>query len=259
MGSRLDLVVFLVVATAASIVWGRINRIGYSGFITSLVHFCMKYSKMQADLLRCYLVWSIYLLVGVVASVALLAAYQVNLLRFLALDPRYFTLVPLVFIAQNSLTGFMMSVVTVAKPATDVFAELTSITWVRYTLMMPSAARVISPLSTAICEEVFFRGTVFLILTQSFPQTGAYFAIFVCTALFVVQQVLQTDTLGQALIFVVGSTSISVVGCIATLYTGSFLPTLLCHAAYAGFYLQLGTALPASNPKSQRSKPRSAY
>jgi len=259
MDNRFDLILFLIIVTVASIFWGRINRIGYSKFITSIVHFIMKYSKMNAELIRSYLVWSIYMFVGLVAAVALLLTYQVNLMRFLTLDPRYFTLIPLAFIAQNSLTGLMMHLLIVANPTMDVFSELTRIPWVRYTLMMPRIMGVISPLGAAIFEEVFFRGAVFLVLINNFPQTGAYLPILVCTVLFVVQQVLQTDTLGQGLILLIGSTSISIVGCIATLYTGSFLPTLLCHAAYAFFYLQLGTSMPKSNPKIQRSKPSSAY
>src|SRR5262249_25319048 len=116
-----------------------------------------------------------------------------------------------------------------------------------------------SPLGAAVFEETFFRGAVFLILINNFPQTGAYFAILVCTLLFVMQQVLQTDTFGQGAILLIGSTSISVVGCIVTLLTGSFLPTLLCHMAYAVFYFQLGTSMPKSNPQMQRGKPSSAY
>lgn len=250
MSNRLDFILFLVIVTAASIVWGRINRIGYSKVIISIVRFIMKYSKMKADLIQSYLVWSIYMLTGLVAAVALLAAYQVNLLRFLTLDPRYFSVIPLAFIAQNSLTGLMMQLLLLAKPMVNVFSELTSVLWVRYTLMMPGIMRVISPLCAAMIEEVFFRGAVFLILIKDFPQTGAYRSIFVCTALFVLQQVLQTDTLGQGLIFLVGSTSVSVVGCISILYTGSFLPTLLCHAAYAFVYLQLGTSMPKGRPSS---------
>jgi Type II CAAX prenyl endopeptidase Rce1-like len=210
-------------------------------------------------LIRSYIVWFIYMFVGLAAAVALLTAYQVDLLRFLTLDPRYVPLIALVFIAQNSLTWLLMQLALAAKPTIDVFSELTNITWVRYTLMMPGAMRMISPLCTTMIEEVFFRGAIFLILIIDFPETGAYLPIFVCTALFVLQQVLQIDTLGQGLIFVVGSTSISVVGCIATLCTGSFLPTLLCHAAYALFYLQLGTSMPRSIPKNQRPKPSSAY
>jgi membrane protease YdiL (CAAX protease family) len=126
-------------------------------------------------------------------------------------------------------------------------------------MMMPGITRVISPLGTAIVEEIFFRGAVFLILMRRFPQTGPYVPILVCTVLFVVQQVLQTDTFGQGLILLIGSTSISIVGCMAMLYTGSFLPTLLCHAAYAFFYFQLGTSMPMSRPKIQKSRPSAAY
>jgi len=259
MDNRFDLILFLIIVTVASIFWGRINRIGYSKFITSIVRFIMKYSKMNAEMIRAYLVWCIYMFVGLVAAVALLLTYQVNLLRYLTLDPRYFALIPLAFIAQNSLTGLMMDLLIVAKPTMDVFLELTSIPWVRYTVMMPGIMRVISPLGAAIFEEVFFRGAVFLVLINNFPQTGAYLPILVCTVLFVVQQVLQTDTVGQGLILLIGSTSVSIVGCIATLYTGSLLPTLLCHAAYAFFYFQLGASMPKSNLKNQRPKPSSAY
>lgn len=259
MDNRFDLILFLIIVTAASIFWGRVNRIGYSKFTTSIVYFIMKYSKMNAELIRSYLVWSIYMFVGLVAAFALLLTYQVNLLRFFALDPRYFTLIPLAFIVQNSLTGLMMQLLITAKPRIDVFLELSSILWVRYTLMMPGIMRAISPLGAAIFEEVFFRGTVFLILINKFPQTGAYLPILVCTVLFVVQQVLQTDTLGQGLILLIGSTSVSIIGCITILSTGSFLPTLLCHAAYAFLYFRLGTSSRKSNPKIQRSKPSSAY
>ena len=268
MSNRVDLIVFLIIVTACSIFWGRINRVGYSNFITSIVHFIMKYSRMNAELIRSYLVWSIYMLVGLVAAVALLLTYHVNLLRFLTLDPRYFTLIPLAFVAQNTLTGLMMQLLIVAKPMLNVFWELTTILWVKYTLMMPGIVRVIAPLGASIFEEVFFRGAVFLVLINHFPQTGAWFPILVCTVLFAVQQVLQTDTLGQGLILLIGSMSVSVVGCIVTLYMGSFLPTLLCHAAYAVFYLRLGTStnwsslgsipvMPIGNPTTLRSK--SAY
>jgi hypothetical protein len=259
MDKRFELILFLILVTVASIVWGRINRIGYSTFITSGVHFIMKYSKMNAELIRSYLVWCIYMCVGLVAAVGLLLTYQVNLLRWFTVEPRYLPLIPLAFIAQNALTGLMMHLLIVAKPTMDVLLELTSIPWVRYTLMMPRIMRVMSPLGAAICEEVFFRGAVFVVLINKFPQTGIIVPILVCTVLFVVQQVLQTDTLGQGLILLIGSASISFVGCIVTLGTRSFLPTLLCHSAYAWFYFQLGTSMPKGSPKIQRSKPSSAY
>jgi hypothetical protein len=262
MVNGVSLGVFLILVTAASVFWGRVNRLGYSRGITSLGRFIMKYSKMRAELVQSYLVWSMYLLTGLVAALALLTAYQVNLLHYIPLATKYLPVIPLAFIAQNSLTGLMMQLWLVSRPTSNVFSDLTSIPWVSYTLMMPRVMRMISPLSAAIVEEVFFRGAVFLILIHKFPETGAYLAIFVCTALFVLQQVLQTDTIGQAVIFVVGSTSISVVGCITILYTGSFLPTLLCHAAYSVVYLQLGRTMrkmPNRIPTKQGSTTKAAY
>jgi hypothetical protein len=253
------LALFLIVVTVVSILWGRTNRIGYTRVITSAARFIMTYSRMNEELIRSYLVWCVYMFVGLIGAVALLAAYQVDLLGFLALDRKYLWVVPLSFIAQNSLTGLMMQLWLVARPRSDVLSDLTSILWVRYTLMMPSVMRMMAPLFAAVIEEVFFRGAVFLILIERFPQTGAYWPIFVCTALFVLQQLLQTDTVGQRVILLVGSTSVSVVGCLATLYTASFLPTLVCHGAYAVWYLQLGTLMPKSQPRKQGSKPSAGY
>ena len=255
----MDLIVFVVLVTGMSVVWGRINRIGYTAFITTLVRFVMKYSKMNAELIRCYLVWGLYLLVGLAAATTLLLGFQVNLLAYLKLDPVYLPIVPLTFIAQNSLTGLVIGLLIVGWPGLNLFAELTRIPWISYTLLMPAVMRVLSPLTAALLEEVFFRGGVFLVLLTRFPETGASFAVVVCTLLFVLEQVLQTDTLGQALILLVGSASISIVGCIAMLYTGSFLPALVCHPAYAFFYLQLGGTLSRGSAKSQRSTPTSAY
>jgi hypothetical protein len=254
------LALFLIIVTVASILWGRTNRIGYSTVITSGARFIMKYSQMNEDLIRGYLVWSLYLSAGALGAVALLAAYEVDLGRYLALDGKYLSVIPLAFLAQNSLTGLMMQLWLVARPRSDVFSDLTSILWVRYTLMMPRVMRVTAPLTAAVIEEFLFRCAVFLILIEQFPETGAYWPIFVCTALFVLQQVLQTDTAGQRVIFVVGSTSISVVGCFATLHTGSVWPTLVCHAAYAAVYLQLGTSMPKwRQPTRQRTQPSAAY
>lgn len=253
-----ELGLFLASVVVASIVWGRIGRAGYSRVITSVLRFTMRYSRMTEEVIHSYLMLGVYLAVGLIASLALLAAYHVNLLGFFALESEHIPIIPLTFIAQTSLTGLMMGLALVVRPF-DVFSQLTSIAWVKYTLILPRAMRVGAPLLTAAVEEVFFRGTVFLILIRRFPETGAYWPIVVCTVLFALQQVLQTDTFGQGVIFVIGSTSISVVGCLAMLYTGSFLPTFICHVAYAGLYLQLGTSGRQSGRRAERPKPRSAY
>jgi membrane protease YdiL (CAAX protease family) len=243
MDKRSDMIIFLVIITVFSIFWGRVNRIaGASKLTGSIAHFSMKYSRMKSELIRSCLVWSIYMLAGLVAPVVLLVAYRIDFSPYFALNPGYFILIPLAFIGQNSMTGLLMQLVIVARPTLNVFMELTSIPWVSYTLAMPSMMRVLSPLGAAVLEELFFRGAVFLILINRFPEIGVVLPVVICTVLFVMQQVLQTNTVGQGLILAVGSTSVSVVGCIVTLCTGSFLPTLLCHTAYAFIYLKLGTS-----------------
>lgn len=254
MPHQLDLAILLASAVVASVLWGRIGRTAYSRAITSVLRFAMRYSRTNGEVIHSYLMWILYLAVGLIMSVVLLVAYQVNVLDFFGLESRYLPVIALTFIAQNALTGLAMGVALVVRPF-DVFSELTSIDWIKYTLMMRRTMRAVAPLCTAAVEELFFRGTVFLILIRKFPEIGAYWPIVVCTSLFVLQQILQTDTLGQCTIFVVGSTSISVVGCLAMLYTGSFLPAFVCHVAYAALYLQMGTAGSRGGLRKQRPAP----
>jgi membrane protease YdiL (CAAX protease family) len=253
------LALFLILSAVAAIGWGRVTRVGYAPIIALPVRFIMKYSRMSADRVHSYLVWAIYMCTGMVIALALLVAYRVDLLSYFGLSAKYIAVVPLGFIAGNSLTGFLMQILLVIRPNLDVFRELTNVPWIRYTLMLQSVMRTLTPLLAAGVEEMVFRGAVFLILLKRFPHDGHLLPIVVCTVLFVVQQMLQTDTSGQRLILAVGSTSISVVGCLMILYTGSFLPALLCHAAYAFVYLKLGAAMPRRGGSDRRVTSASAY
>lgn len=250
MGRIPEFTAFLALTLGWTLFWGRINRSGHSSWATWCVRRALKHSRISAEAIRSYLIWGTYMVAGIAGAAVLSVVYGVNLVGILPLRVGYLPLVALAFVAQNAVTGLLMQLWLVARPRSNVFADLTNVLWVRYTLRMPGVTRVLAPLCAAVSEEVFFRGAVFLILTRRFAYLGSLSAVALCTAMFVLHQILQTDTLGQAVIFGIGSTSISVIGCLAMLYTGSFLPTLICHAGYSVVYFRLGTVTPWRGPSA---------
>lgn len=246
---------FVAAAVGLAIGWGRINRLGYTWGATSVVRTVMKVSTLSEQLIRSYVVLAGYLVVGIVGSALFLVVFQVDIAQFAGMPLEEWWIVPLAFIAENSFTGLVMQLVLLVRPQWNVTSDLNGVLWVRHTRALPRAMRPIAPLCTALTEEMYFRGTLFVILMARFGSVGTYWAVTICTLLFVLQQVLQTDTLGQAFIFVVGSTSVSVIGCLTIVYTGSIIPTLLCHAGYASLYFELGmTARSASGAGARESR-----
>lgn len=66
---------------------------------------------------------------------------------------------------------------------------------------------------------------------------GLILPIAISTGLFILQQVLNTNTVIQGVAISSGALVISIVGCLLIEYTGSFLPALICHLLFVIFYL----------------------
>ena len=232
--------VFLLAVMVYSTFWGRVTRFSVaSKRMTALASFIMRYSRSGLDPIRAYLAWSIYLLTGLAGSGVLLAAFRLDLLGYSALEPRYAVFIPVGIIAQVSLSSLILMLIASLNTKADWFSVVLNIPWVRISALLPRYLSLLYPLSGAFVEELFFRGTVFLILLIYFPQAGIVVPVLVSSVLFVIQQVLNTDSLTQGLLISIGSVTISVVGCLLILLTGSLLPALLCHELYAVFYVRL--------------------
>jgi membrane protease YdiL (CAAX protease family) len=244
------LIAFLSSALLFSLFWGRVTRLSAtSSHMTALVRLLMRFSMSNAELIRAYLIWLAYLFTGLIASALYLAIFRVNILLFFRFELGFFAYVVLGLIAQTALASLILLIVGSVKPRLNWYAIVMSTPWVRVFPLLPRYVRVAYPLSGAFIEELFFRGTIFLILVQQFPWVDVWAAILISTLLFVVQQSLNTSSWLQGFMMSIGAVTISVVGCLLFLLTDSFLPPLLCHEMYVIFYFGQGkssrNAMPA--------------
>lgn len=160
-----------------------------------------------------------------------------NIFQFFSLETKYIVYIFIGFVAQLSLSSMILLIISAFKNNINWFKVIREVTWVSLMSNMPKALRPIYPLLGATFEEIFFRGTVFMIHIIYFPEMGIVLPIILATGLFVLQQVLNTDTAIQGVVISIGAIVISVIGCLLILYTESFLPTLICHLLFVIFYL----------------------
>jgi len=250
MDSDAALVIFLAAITGFSALWGLATRISApSKRVTSLAAYFMRYSRSPLDPIRAYIIWFIYLFVGLIGCVIPLVVFQINIFRYLPMELRDLVFIPLGLIAQMSLSSLILMLIAAFNPKLDWFSALMNIQWVKILMLLPRTVSLLYPLSGAFFEELFYRGVVFLVLVDHFSQLGVVLPIVISAVLFSIQQVLNTSSVPQALTMAAGSVAISVIGCLLMLHTQSFLPALICHEVYAVLYLMLGK--PAASYKAK--------
>ncbi len=137
-------------------------------------------------------------------------------------------------VAAMSLISLFVVVALKIAPNMDIVGEMAKVKWIEGIFQTPKKISWLLPLLSASFEEVFFRG-VFL---QGLILNDMNFtlAVSLITFAFVLNQVLLTDTKTQGLVLGFSSVSISVIGSIIFLASGSIIPSIIMHASFAGFY-----------------------
>jgi len=229
---------FLFFVLVFTVYWGKAMTLcKNSKFINSFTRFLMKYSKSQFEPIKFYTMMVFYVVISLMGTIILHVAFGFNIFQFFSLETKYIVYIFIGFVAQLSLSSMILLIISAFKTNINWFKVIQEITWVSLMSNMPKALRPIYPLLGATFEEIFFRGTVFMIHIIYFPEMGIILPIILATGLFVLQQVLNTDTAIQGVVISIGAIVISVIGCLLILYTESFLPTLICHLLFVIFYL----------------------
>ena len=173
----------------------------------------------------------IYLVLGVAAAYVL--GGPLTLLRWdFSLAAGALTV--LAAAGASALTAFAMSVLYAANPRTDIPSAVTGVRWVQEILALPGPWRWIVPAASAAVEEFFFRGVVLMgLLALGAP---AWAAIVIAGVLFIVGQLVLTETRAQAVVLGLSSVTISLIGGLLTVVEGSVLPAILIHASFAAYY-----------------------
>lgn len=179
---------------------------------------------------------AVYLLGGLAASAAVMGVSGIGLGDLLPVAAGWDAIPPtaLAILGAAALTAFAMSVVLAVRPTVDIAAAVSSVEWIGQVMVLPARWRWLVPAASAAVEEFFFRG----VLCGGLLLAGApaWTAIAVAGAAFTLAQVLLTERALQALVLAVSSAVLSVVGGLLLVVTGSVLPAIVTHAAFAAFY-----------------------
>ncbi|MEU4089956.1 CPBP family intramembrane glutamic endopeptidase [Streptomyces aureus] len=147
---------------------------------------------------------------------------------------------PLAICGTSSLNILCVSLLSRAKPGTDVPEEITRVQWISSILSLPRHFRWMIPAVAAMVEELVFRGAVLLGLGAA--GSGFVFAAIFSSVLFSVGQVVLVSTPVQAYVLGTSSLALGTVGSLLVAATGSVLPALALHMSFAGFYTNLSAA-----------------
>jgi hypothetical protein len=234
--------IFLVLATIYSVLWGKVLLFNaQKKHIKKFARFLMRFTRMEYTHLHSAVLGALYLGGGLLGCIIFSIAYGVNILKYFTIKPEYIIYIVIGIIAEMSVSSLIISLVIAFKTDVDWVKQIRTIPWINSISLMPERIGPIIPTSGAFFEEMFFRGVLFIIMLEVFPQIGVIIPIAVVTVLFAVQQILNTETFHQGAAMAIASLSVSGVGCLLIIYTGSFLPALIAHESFVIFYFsQMG-------------------
>ena len=237
----LSLGIFIISTTLYTVLWGKtIDILVKSKLVTKFAKFIMNYSRMKLDQIKFYIIWFGYLFMSLFGTILFSLVYKINLFNIINVNNfKYIAIFSLIgFIVQLSASSMILTVISLIKRDINWYKVISDINWVKFGNKLPKALKPLYPLSGAFFEEIYFRGCIFLILITKFNFLGITGALIIVAMLFIIQQVINTQSFYQAVSMSIGALCISIVGCILILATGSFLPALICHELYVLFYLR---------------------
>lgn len=239
--------IFIIVATAFSIIWGRLSLYFHENpkLSTRLVFYLMSFSKMTSPEIKSIILGMNYILFGIIGGLLFTGIYNLSVSNMIGFDIQYVSLILMGIIAEISLTNFFVSIYMrfsqdkKVKPA----VEIQNIPWVSGIAKSP---KLLVPFAMAISgfiEEFFFRGILLLILVEKLL-VPPWIALMLVAILFLLEQLMQLKSSIQMAVIGCGCIAISLVGGVLVLYTHSIIPAGLCHASFVIFYLGYSDIIP---------------
>ena len=241
MNKYFDLAIFLIAATLFSAVWGRsVEVLAKSRTVNKLSLRMMSHCRAPQDKIRFYIIWLSYLLEGLLGIVLGSVIYGINPIDMLIpihiSDTSLFTLAG--FILQLEVSSVLLLVCSLLKSDVNWYRVISEINWVKVSFNLPRKIRMLYPTSAALFEELFFRCIIFFVLLKRFDWIPLPVMMMIVAALFIIEQVVCTQKVKQAVAMAVGALAISFAGCLMIVITNSIIPAIICHEMYVIFYLK---------------------
>lgn len=232
-----SMIITVIAMLICSVVMGRILFwIDGTKFVNTISRRLMDYIPWDYEEIKSSFIGVWYYIVPLSFVICFSVIFDFNPLEYITLDLHYIGWIPLTIFAEMSVVTMLSGCLTLFSNTTDWSREIGNISWIKSVQKRNKAVVPFVPILGALVEELFFRGTIFLILFTCFEESGFVISFLVSCVLFTVEQVLFTDNKKQRLSMLLASIGISFVACASTAYTGSFLPCLLAHECFLVFY-----------------------
>lgn len=241
MNRYIELIIFLSIASLFSVFWGKsVDGLAKSKLVKKFSLFLMNYFRAPLDKIKFFVIWFSYILISFAGSVICCSIYGVNLFKFLfsgnVSDTILYTFIGFIF--QFEISSVLLLIFSILKSDTNWYRIISEINWVKVSFNLPRKIRILYPTSAALFEELFFRCSVFLVLLTKFDWIPLPISMLIVAALFIIEQVVCTQKVKQAIAMSAGSLAISLAGCLMIVITGSIIPAIICHEMYVIFYLK---------------------
>ncbi len=232
---------FVAVAALASLAWGKI--LWYcnerSDTFRRWLFLVISFTSERPAAVQSLLLGVIYFTFGLFVTALLAIAFSVPAAAVFSCTWFFWPLVVLGAVGEISLAALLVEIgcrIPTQLGPERLAKEILEIPWVKGIEQLPG---VTAPIFAAIggsADELFFRGIILTAMIHRF-HVDAALAIAITTALFCAQQALQVRTRLQALLITCSCLSISVIGGLLVVATGTVIPAILCHASFVLFFV----------------------
>lgn len=240
--------IFFVAVVMFSIFWGRILWYCDEGSkgVTRVVFFLMTFTRRTFPEIKSMLLSIIYYVFGLFGILFFGFSYHVDVMQLFVFKWYYVWLSILGIIAEISLAHFLTNLYlkSMGEKRINPVMEVRNMPWISGILKMPRFFIPIAPALGGMMEEIFFRGVLLLILIRVLS-VSSWLSIGFITLVFLIEQWIQLRTSVQRFMIGFGSFSISFIGGLLVLISGSIVPSILSHVSFVIFYF--GYSLKSSN------------
>jgi hypothetical protein len=244
MPNPIMLVAFLGAAAGASLIWGR--ALWYfaerSQALRRWVFFLMGFTRRPMTQVKSLVLGAIYCGLGLLTVFLFAVGFGLPASRWiLPLRQSYLALAVLGAAGEISLTNLLVDLICripgVGGPQR--LAEMNDVPWIKGVRQLPVGVAPLAAAMGGVVEELFYRGVMQRILTERFL-VNSLVAITIAGLFFYFEQLIQLQTVFQAVVIGCSCVAISTVGGILVVLTGSVVPAVFAHASFVLFFMTQG-------------------
>lgn len=224
------------------VIWGRLLWFlsERSLLVRKIVIFCMTYSHDSYEVIKSKVLGVAYFFYTFGGFIGMSLIWGRGFFHLFTFSKNTIIFALLGFCIEIMLISVFLGIflpILKQKISNRVAEEVGETPWIQGIATMEKKVLVmLFPGISGFFEELFFRGSLLYILIHTM-QVNVWISVGVVTFLFLIQQILQLQSIGQIIIIGLSCIIISFVGSLLVLYTNEIVSAAIAHALFAIFYV----------------------